>query len=200
MAVVNDDIIRATLSLVSARTQIHQNVFHYKYTGSGDTDDEVGDEITAALDAAYTTIEASLDSGVVSTELDAWLWDAVLKQFDGIYSEPIITIIGSQAGVSLPDGAAALVRLFTNKPRRQGRKFIGGMSEEGYADTGWAPAQLVALALFISAIVSAVITLNGTLTPGTFNLVTESFEPFKNAGSINTFCAYQRRRRPGVGI
>lgn len=200
MTVESNDIVRCTASFNLSRTTIMQQVYHYLYTGSGDADDEVGSELNVNMVDIYENLEASLDDGVTGEEVDVWLWDTVAKQFDGIYSDAMVGITGEQAGVQLPNGAAALIRLLTNKPRRQGRKFISGISEEGYAETGWAALQLAALALAIADATAAVPTLNGTLTPGVFNTVTESFEPFRSAGIVNAFCGYQRRRRPGVGI
>lgn len=200
MAVVDGDILRGTGKFTLGRGSAMQSVLHFKYTGAGDTDDEIGDEISGHFTSMYTNVEDSLDSLTLSEEVDVWRWDAVLDQWDGIYSEPWLLIIGTEAGQQLPNGAAALVRLFSSLPRRQGRKFISGVSTNMYLDAGWTALFLADLALFLADTVASVATANGTLQPGLFNVVDEDFIPFKNAGGVNVFAAYQRRRRPGVGI
>lgn len=177
-----------------------QQVMHFEYSGAGDTDDEVGDEIAGHFTSMYTNVEDRMDELTLSEEIEVWLWDTVGKQFDGIYQEPWLLIIGTIVGAQMPNGVAALVRLLTNKPRRQGRKFIGGFSAALYDDAGWGAPTLAILALFVADAVVSVATANGTLVPGVFNTATESFQPFKAAGIVNTFAGYQRRRRPGVGI
>ncbi len=200
MAVVDGDIVRATGTFTLGRGSAMQSVLHFEYSGAGDSDDEVGDEISAHFTSMYTNVEPRMDELTLSEVVNCWKWDTVLNQWDGIYQEPWLFIIGALVGQQLPNGAAALVRLFTALPRRQGRKFIGGISDSQYLDTGWDALMLADMALFVADAVAVVTTLNGSLQPGLFNILLESFIPFKNEGAINVFAAYQRRRRPGVGI
>lgn len=177
-----------------------QSVMHFEYSGAGDTDEEIGDEISGHFTSMYTNVEDRFDQMVLSEEVSCWKWDTALSRWDGMYSEPWLFIIGEVVGQQLPNGAAALVRLYTALPRRQGRKFISGISGSQYLDAGWEALMLADMALFVADSVVSIATANGTLQPGLFNTVTESYIPFKGAGAINVFCGYQRRRRPGVGI
>lgn len=200
MAVEAGDVLRATAQFTLGRGAAMQAVFHYEYSGAGDTDDEIGDEIGAQIDAAYTDLEARLDEMVQSEQMSVWKWDTALDEWNGIYQEDWTGVVGLLAGEQLPNGAAALIKPLTNLPRRQGRKFVSGLGTAMYEDTGWSISTLANLALYLADIVDSIPTDNGSLAPGVFNTVTESFAPFKNAGIVNAFASYQRRRRPGVGI
>lgn len=200
MTVSNNDILRATATFTLGRGSLMQQVIHYQYTGAGDTDDEVGDKIKLDFDAIYANVETKLDTNVTSEELDVWLWDAALNQFDGIYTEDFTSINGTEVGEMLPNGAAAMIGTYTSLPRRTGRKFVSGFAESGYGETGWTAGVATQLGLMVADIFSSQSTANGTLQAGVFNEATESFLAFKNAGYYNVYANYQRRRRPGVGI
>lgn len=200
MAVVDGDILRFTAQLDLGRGSTMQHVYTYEYSGSGDTDAEVGSQIKGKLDQEYDHLEDVLDQLVVSEQVTAWLWDAILEEWNGIYSDVWETFSGQTVGQQLPNGAAVLLKLLTGKPRRQGRKFVSGASNAHYVDAGWTAASLVNIALFGAGIIGSVATANGTLDPGVFNQITQSFIPFTTSIVINTFANYQRRRRPGVGI
>lgn len=205
MTVNDGDIVRAVGSLSLGRGTIMQQVFHFRYTGTGDTDDAVGDAIKLWFTSVYTNVETDMDNLCVSTEVGVWLYDMVAHVFNGIYQEDWLFIIGTLAGYEMPNGVAALVKLHTGLPRRQGRKFVSGLGIANYLDTGWAAPMIVNLALMIADIFAVATTPNGVLNSGTFNVddtstLYETFEMFKNSGVINFYADYQRRRRPGVGI
>lgn len=200
MTVANNDILRATGSFDIGRGTIAQQVLHYQYAGAGDTDTEVGDQIKIDFTDIYTNFEAVMDASLISTEIDVWLWDTVTNEFNGIFNDNWTDIAGILAGSALPNGTAFLLKILTTLPRRQGRKFVPCIGDSQYLDGGWTGAAISAAGLAIADIFTSVPTANGTLQAGVFNQIDESFLPFRNAGIINTFANYQRRRRPGVGI
>lgn len=205
MTVTDGDIVRGVGKFTLGRGTVMQQVFHFKYTGTGDTDDAVGDAIKLWFTSVYTNVETDMDNLCLSTEVVCWLYDSVAHLFNGIYAEDWLFIIGSLAGYEMPNGVAGLVKMHTSLPRRQGRKFISGLGVAHYLDTGWAAPLLVNLALVIADIFANATTPNGVLNSGTFNLddtsvLYETFAAFKNSGVVNVFADYQRRRRPSVGI
>lgn len=205
MPVVDGDILRATGSLTLGRGTISQSVKHFKYSGAGDTDDEVGDAIMAWYTSVYTNVEDSLDNLCLSTQLEVWLYDMVTHMFDGIYLEDWLTIIGTLAGYEIPNGVAGLIKMHTALPRRQARTFVAGLGGANYLDTGWNAAVIADLALMSADMYLTSATANGLVAAGTFNVDDESplyetFAQFKNSSALNQYANYQRRRRPGVGI
>lgn len=199
MTVSQGDVLRCAASFDDVRGSTVMNVYHYEYSGSGDTDASVGAYLKAEMTSCYEDIEADLDEGFSSVEVEVWKWDPVLNQWDGIYSDTWTDIVGTQTGGALPSGVAALLLLYTGLPRRQGRKYIAGMNEADYDDNGWSAAAIVNLGLSSADMMSSRATDNGTLHPGVFNETTESFQQFTNSGAIKSYAGYQRRRRPGVG-
>jgi len=200
MSVSNGDIVRGVVEFLAPQNALSQNVFTFEYTGSGDTDAEVGAEFESWAAAAWEIIDQDLNVGFGSEVSRLWKWNAVDNEWIGIWDDTFQTIQGEDNGHMLPHGAACLMKFYTSIPKRQGRKYLQGYTENTQTSGVWDSLPLARMATFVSALLGDITTTNGTLEGGVFNEVTESFLPFRSEGGISLYQGYQRRRRPGVGI
>ncbi len=200
------DVLRLVISAAMPDSVVAQLVIHYLATaGSGGDEATILTALAANIEAALTDMQAMISTGVSTTEADLLKYDPVLHQFDGIENEALSGFTGGDVGHMLPHGDALLLKFYTTFPRRQGRKYIYGLGEANQQGGTWSAALLVAAALASADFMDTIVSDGITLVPGTFNVTPasdyyETFEAFVNAGGINSFCDYQRRRRPGVGI
>lgn len=206
MTINVNDILRVVLQFTMPGSTVSELVWHYLVTaGSGGADQDVIDDIVTAADLAFDNIVARMNNGIAGATADLFRWDSGLNRWDGLATGDATVIVATGANDMLPHGVAALVKFFTLVGRRQGRKFIPGFietSQTGGEIVGAAVTDLVNFALdFHDDVVSAPVTLS----PGNFNVDAASplFETFAEWGGtiqIATTMAYQRRRKPGVGI
>lgn len=129
MATVND-ILRATLKGLIHGADVFNNVFHYVViTGTENDYTVIATAISAALDTAFSGLEVAISSGVQSDGLDLFEWDFTNNEWDGKAGVVSSALIGIQAAEMLPNGDSIVLRFVTEELRRQGRKFIPGLTE-----------------------------------------------------------------------
>lgn len=206
MTVGVGDVVRFVAEWDIPDGTIAQLVYHFfGVSGTTATDAQVGIAGEAALTTAWALIAAEISDQVTGATFETYLWDFVLNRWDGIDVQLMIGQDGLTAVHMLPHGAAALVKIFTDAARRQGRKYVHGMIEDSIADGTFDGVALTALALFGAALDNGFVA--GGLTMGfcTFNTeptspLFETTSPGSGAVQAEGIAAYQRRRRPGTGI
>jgi len=181
-------------------------VFHQLVTaGSTESDLVVLQALRDHLDLACVGIETLLTNTFDSTEVELYVYDSVLHQFDGTAQAGWTTFNGTSATDALANSAALLVKFFTNKGRRQGRKYIAGYTEGNRTYNSWVSATLATALAWSALLDDALITGSVTCTPCVFNTsvgstLYETTELFNGVTAVDTFSSTQRRRKPGVGI
>lgn len=203
MALTTGAILRFVVSMNWTDGNIMQNVYAALITGGGGPWDEgdVLDDLEDWADAMYANITTTIVSDVNGNEVFGYVWDPVNLDFDLFGSEPW-TWLPSEAGQQLPRGVAGFMKAPTQDPDVQGRKYIGGSSENSAASGIWTAPYIAALALFGGDWITPFIGLltAATFTPGVWSVKNSVFVPFENEVNILTIPAYQRRRKRGVGI
>jgi hypothetical protein len=111
-------------------------------------------------------------------------------------------LAGDVATLGEPAAVAPFMYAPTNRAKTRGRKFIPGWAdgrmENGVVNaTGLADLTSLA-ALYIDTLTDLV--SGAVLIPGVVSTVTVDFHPFIGSASVTNVPAYQRRRKPGVGI
>ncbi len=206
MTVGVGDVVRVVAEWDIPDGTIAQMVWHYiGLSGTPATDFQV---VTAAennLDFAWDQIKARIDSTVLGSTVEAFVWDFVLHQWDGIGQVAMVGVDGEAVDEMLPHGVAGLVKIFTAASRRQGRKYVPGFGELAQGDGTLIPAAVVDLGLFAADLDDQLFPGSLIMNFGVFNTEPTSalFETFSAAvGSVlaEGIMAYQRRRRPGTGI
>lgn len=186
-----------------------ENDYHFALTGGGGnvaTDLDLGGVINTWLTEVYSTLDALLTTGISDVTLDIKevQWTGVQWDIFRNVNVWTIDITPADAVDELPLGVAALVKFPTIYGRRMGKKFLGGFSKTGITANGaWVGAYVSGIGASLDTLLTprtvtatpSNLTLNYAVLNhqlGGWNAPTSmlvSFEP-----------AYQRRRKPGVGI
>ena len=201
-----DDILRATLNFNIQSSSVGNLVHHFRVTVGTETDYVVvAAAIETALAAAYAAVELLMSDLVDPVSLELAEWDFTDSEWDGKASVAATVPDGAIAGPTTPTGVAGLMRFPTDELRRQGRKFIPGMTET-HVDGDALSASMLAAMVTSAALLNNDVTAGAlTLRPCTFNdtplsIRFETWSDFSTTSIVNTNVAYQRRRQPGAGI
>lgn len=168
------------------------------YCLSSDTWDDAQDGIIEVMDLVYNLLNGVMSPDATVTEYQIKNlttgvdWGAV----------PSGVGAGTAATDALPQGVAGLVTFSTNVNRRRGRKFIPGLTEGGVAAQLWGSAVLTALGDYAAQLLA---TLTGGPTDFSMQyVVTAGDDPLAYSlpteALVRDIPAYQRRRKPGVGM
>lgn len=200
------DILRVAVTGTSPGAGVFQNVWHLEMATGADPDPGL---VLAAISDNWELAFAEIDARVAgdySWDLfELWQRDTINQRWDGVAVEDIVNVGGGSVNDPHPHGVAALGRVITDSFRRQGRHFMPGLTDEQFEVGLLVSAALVDLADYMVQFAEG-ITADGS----TFGWVTYNTEPtsvlFQTAsryvGAViaNNIAAYQRRRKPLVGI
>ena len=206
MTLGTNDVVRIVLSFLLPETVTAQLVWHYIVTaGTGGVPGTILAAILAAANSAFNGIEGDMVTGADSVEIDLLKWDFTANRFDGLANSVATSISGTSNASMAPHGVGPLVSFFTDTGRRRGRKFLPGYSEDSFIDGNLQAAPLSRLITFNAGFNDDVISGGITLAPCNFNTdelspLFESVAEWSNTSAVATIAAYQRRRKPGVGI
>lgn len=196
-------IFRVVATMLFPEDAVLQNVFHLVLTSAvGDTEpDDVIEDFEEYIADLYATIADQVLNSITSPGIQVYEYDSVDDDWDevgvGAFAFPSRT-----TGDMLPHGVAALINLYTTDPDTQGKKYLGGFKEVQQDDGSWVAGCIVDMLLFagqMTDLFTATITSN-VYTPGVWSPTYTVFKAFNGSYAANTLPAYQRRRKPGVGV
>lgn len=201
------DVIRVAIKFSHPTASLIENVWHFVADGSGTADaDDVLDAISTFLELFYTDIDAYLSedlewveaaANIILWAIDKWINIGNLGTIDAP-----VTFVPAATGDPLPPANAALMRFITDTPKREGRKYLGGFTEnDSNDDARWESTVMTALTTaaaavlgFYEAVADSSISL-GVCVPemdaGSYNI------PY--AAIIRAAPGVQRRRKFAVG-
>lgn len=202
MATINTgDIIRLVLTFTMPSGTVSQNIYHYAVDALTDPDsNNVINDFLGRLLTMYTHIEEQMSDQVVGNILDMYVRDTVNNEWTLVEAEQADVISGNSGFQMLPHGNAALVSALATNNRSYGKKYLPGFVEEAQTASIWTPQTLGDLALFAAGYADAFIGGSGTYSAGLWSEKNLDFTPFIGGAIVNGLVAYQRRRKPGVGI
>lgn len=201
-----NDVLRVVAEWDGPAGSLAQLVYHFRVAaGNDEAPADVLGDIKTALETAWANIEDIVDDNWTFATLELYLRDVGAHQWDGVATTVSANLDGITAGDSVPQGAAALVKFFTELGRRQGRKYIMGLVETVQADGTITAPNVTKLALFGADLDDSVTSGSETLVFGTYNVdplsaLYESFSDNIQTAQAEAVFAYQRRRRPGTGV
>lgn len=206
LTVNQNDIIRASARFTLPDGDDHVNVYHWRYLGTGDSDDDVMDAIHVKLSEMYAELTQQLQQNMDPYDIVYSIVDNVggVEKTTRVLGTKTFTmsVPPASTGEMLPGPDAAIVNLRTNVPRVFGRKYISGIVET-FQDKGVLNSSaLTALGNYaVELLVNPVLT-NGNLEPGVFSIKAGSAAGWWAAigeGVVNAIMGSQRRRRKGRG-
>lgn len=201
-----NDVLRVVAEWDTSSGTISQLVWHYLVTsGNNDDPNDVLDDIITNLETAWANIEDRIGNDYTGADIELLQYDFGNHQWDGVAASPLVNVDGSSVSGHVAHGVAGLCKFWTELNRRQGRKYVAGLTEADLDDGIINGATVTALALFATDLDDVVTAPLTTLTYGTFNLVPtsalyETFSKSTQTSGAEAIAAYQRRRRPGTGI
>lgn len=203
MAVAANDILRVVASLLWTDGNVNQNVFNCKVTGGVPPyeDSDVADDMEDWLDNMYLNLVQHASDEIDGNEVLVYKWDDVGGDWDEVQTQSWVWD-PERIDDQLPRGVAGLVRLWTTDPDVQGKKYLGGLTEDLVEDGLLNASTLTALLAFAADWYLPFVgsATAATFTPGVWSVVGKVFEAGVDHIAANAIPAYQRRRKRNVGI
>ena len=203
MSVLEGDILRIVAELAFADASLMQNVFNAVLTTEGGSTDDTDtvDDMVEWMEGMYANMSGNLHQDITTSEVVVYVYDPVDDDWDEVGRSPW-TLTTNSGTHLLPRAAAALIAAESLDPDVTGRKYLGGLTEGGYENSAWVAAVLTNLGLFAADWVAQFVgtTTGGTFTPAVWSVPLGAVQAFNGVTFINSVAAYQRRRKPGVGI
>lgn len=200
------DIVEVIQTWATPLASVAQNVWHLTMVSGlgGDTDDVLPAVLTQQQ-VAFATLDIRINTGFSVDLFELRKWDAVLDRFDGVDSLAASSMVGLSAIDYEPHGVAALGRIITGEPRRQGGTFIPGIDEAQVLAGLLHPAMEAALAAYLAIFDTDIGIPGGLLSWCTFNVdpLSPVFETVSIAAQsvvANSLPSYLGKRKPGVGL
>lgn len=206
MPVSDGDVLKVVVFINGPDSVIMNNVYHYRLDDpnpDNPTDAQIITAIDAEMDGIYTKWddEMSDEYNVDKLSVDRVEWNAVDSIWETVehIGESLLDHDGLGISDPVPHGVACNITFNTADPRRQGRKFFPGASEDGMDGSNITGAVQTVLAAMGADVLSD-LPVGGGAAELTTGIATNlgTFLPFIIA-VVNTIAAYQRRRKPGVG-
>lgn len=197
----NGEIFRTVIKYETASASQGQTVHHHQLSGAGFSDQDVLDALEDWADNDWGAAWALLGGNDVElTEIEV---DVVNP--DGTVNRNIGSVSINKSGASLTSTSAAAVAGFmeadTGFAKRRGRKYAPFIGDNKVSSGVLSSVALNELtALFAEWVADIIVLVTGTLIAGILSRVDDTFYAFNGAGTTTNVPAYQRRRKPGVGI
>ena len=195
------EIARGTVSYEVPGASLNQNVFYWDLSLLGQTDSAVFIEIANWITFSWANNWAdSADSNVVLNNLavDIVNTDGTVDRNLGSQT---FNIPGDDMGHVLPAANSGFLQANTGIPKSRGRKFIPGGQDTDVTEGLWNTLYLAYLVALLGPYLT-IIDVGGlsNLNPGVLATVLQTFLQFSGSAETTNVPAYQRRRKPGVGI
>lgn len=203
MSVADNDILRIVASMLWTDANVNQNVFNAKVTGGGGpyADSDIADDAEAWLDDMYANMTQFASEEIDGNEVLIYKYDSVGDDWDEVFSQSW-TWNPNDVTDQLPRGVAGLVRLWTEDPDVQGKKYFPALTEGSLVDGLFGATTLTALLAFAAdwylPFTGAV--SGATWTPGVWSVVGKLISLGVDHIATSSVPAYQRRRKRTVGI
>jgi hypothetical protein len=203
MTLTTGDVLRVVASLLWTDGNVNQNVFNCVLGGSGSPwdDQDILDDSEDWLDNMYGNLTNNLSDYILGNEVVVYKYDTINEDWDEVGANSW-SWIGSASFDELPRGVAGLLRLWTEDPDVQGKKYIPGLTETATTDGLFGSGTIVNLLAFAADWYAPFVgTASGAdFTPGVWSVVQSLLIPAVDHIATSTIPAYQRRRKRNVGI
>ena len=200
------DIVQVVQTWDTPLSSVAQNVWHLEMvSGAGADSSLLLPAILTQQQVAFADITLAVDDHFEVVQHDLLLYDFAVHRFNGLHSQAASSMVGTGTGDYSPHGVAAVGRIVTEIPRRQGRTFIPGLADTAIFDGVLVAAIEVDLADYLADFIVDISVTGGLFTWCTFNQ--EPLSIYYETSSLtigsviaNSLPGYQRRRKPGVGL
>jgi hypothetical protein len=198
MSVAQNSILRVIPTFSIGSQTKAQNVYHILHvTATPQSDTDVVDACLNWVEDAMDAIAAKINTGV---DLDGI---EVYERVSGAWApvgEKVSSWAGTNANTRLPAGLAMLVEFYKERTGHADRKFICGMTDNDLSGEEWSAGAMTAAAAYVLEVIQAYTDPNGVELRGVHYRESDGFYTTYTGGAGVARIAYQRRRKPGVGL
>lgn len=198
MTVNTGDILVATAKAEFNGIDDMLNVYQFEMlTATPLTDQEAVGDIIEILESLYTLINGILS--VLYLYRDITITNKTQNLLLGTFGWPTL-VAGLATGDTTPPGVAGVISFSTSQPRRQLRKYIGGLSAASIEGAGVIePVTLTNLSNFGTFLLATLVGNVGTWAYTHENVLLTPERIFPVSTLITNIPGYQRRRKQGRG-
>lgn len=202
MTISTGDILKVVSTIAWLDGNIMQNVFNATVSGGGGPwdDADIVDDALAWINNMFSNIVGSMSDECDGAQIQVYVRDPIGDDWDEVGQNAWVFNPTSSAD-QIPRGAAGLLTCQTDDPDVQGKKYLGGIVEDGITDglfTG--PLLIAMLAMAADWVLEFAGTESAaTWTPGIWSPTSGVIFDCKDSVTASGIPAYQRRRKRGVG-
>jgi len=191
-------VLRVVVTLNLGTVSKAQNVYHLMHvTGSAQDDDDVLDAVEEWVDDLYDKVQTATTTDVVMDKVEVYEW--LMSQW-GPIGVRTPTWAGSAAVERVASGVCMLINAFKERSGHSDKKYLAGLAEARLATDSWDSTGLSSGNAFAAFWIADFTAANGVqFEPIYFKASTGQTAGYVSK-SVNTLAAYQRRRKPGVGL
>jgi len=207
MATINiGDVVEVVQTWSTPLASVAQNVWHLtQVSGAGSDSADILAAVLTQQQVAFAVMAGRINDGFSVDLFELRKWDFALNRFDGVGSLAATGIVGTSILDYEPHGVAALGRIVTAVPRRQGGTYVPGMDENQIEDGVLHPLFEADFASYLALFDTDIGVTGGLLSWCTFNVdpLSPVFETVSlNIQSViaNSLPSYLSKRKPGVGL
>jgi len=195
------EVFRLTLEYSAPNASSIQNVFWFEYNGSSTANSNVFDALDDWANNDWGVQWQDLavsDFELVQGHVQRINLDGTVQGELGTFQ---INLNGVGAGDLNTGVVNAYMQAYTATPGHFGRKYVPGPGDTEIVDGLLNVETLADLAVLLALWVSAIdVGAAGSLDPGVLSRTLGTFLLFNDTGLLTDVPAYQRRRKPNVGV
>jgi hypothetical protein len=203
MSITAGTILKVVCTLVHTDTSVLQNVFNVVADGDNGPWDAVDivDDMVDWVEDMYTNILAYISDEIDASEVTVYEYDSVDDDWDEVGSA-VPTLTFTASGGIMPRGTGLLINAKTVDPDVNGKKYLGVFTDGHWVDGAWAAGLLTNAAAFAVDWYTTFVGAAGSnqYDPVIWSPTHTVAKLMSGTIIIPTSPAYQRRRKPGVGI
>jgi hypothetical protein len=199
MTVADGAVLRVVPTFTYGAISKGQNVYYFRHdTGSPQIDGDVVADCLEYIEELMDNFTAIQHSTVELQGIE------VYERVSGTW-EPVGQAAGTWAGTGsssdrMPSGCCLMINMTKVRTGHADRKFLSGFMEGAASGEEWSGTVITAAGHFIVDIISGFTGSNGVvLTPVSWDRVTDTVRNIAGGSGVARI-AYQRRRKPGVGL
>lgn len=199
MTVADGSALRVVPTFAIGGISKMQNVYYFRHdTGSPQIEGNVVADCLEYVEELMDNFQSMLHTTVELEGIE--VYERVSGSWEPIGEESSTWAGTGSASDRMPAGVCLMINMFKLRTGHNDRKFISGFMEGAHSGDEWSSSVITAAGAFITDIISGFTGSHGViLTPVHWNRTTDTMSLIVG-GAGAPRVAYQRRRKPGVGL
>ncbi len=201
MAIVGGTSLKVAQEINMPDAVTAMNIFYFETDfAAPQTEQTLLDWLEPWVEALFTSVDGEMSDLVELGEFTLYAYSVLYDRWDN-KGTAAPTVVGTEVGSMLPHGVCGMVRAYSTNPRSIARKYLAGFGDAQQSNGVWGAPTLAALAAFgVLWATSITVSAGNFMHPGVFDNTLKIVHRFTGTEVVLSEPAYQRRRRPGVGI